>query len=112
MSFNDTQNPPKVERKLAAYAFFGLLGTFKVLSGLAINYDKSEGMWIGTSRKNKMKPLGIKWPYEPIKALGVYYTYDLTLLHEKKFIENIDKVKKLLNLWSCRVYPYTARSQS
>ena len=38
-----------------------------LLSGLAINYDKTKGMWIGTSRKNKTKPLGIKWPSEPIK---------------------------------------------
>ena len=45
---------------------------------------------------------GIKWPNEPIKALGVYYSYDLALLREKNFIENLDKIKKLLNLWSNR----------
>ena len=40
-------------------------------------FTKTEGMWIGSSRKNKAKPFGIKWPNEPIKALGVHYTYDL-----------------------------------
>ena len=37
-----------------------------------------------------------------IKALGAYYSYDLTLLREKNFLENMDKIKKLLNLWSNR----------
>ena len=31
----------------SARAFFDLLDTFKLLSGLAINYSKTEGMWIG-----------------------------------------------------------------
>ena len=59
-------------------------------------------MWIGSFRENKAKPFGIKWPNEPIKALGVHYTYDLKLLHEKNFIERLDSVKKLLNIWSSR----------
>ena len=54
------------------------------------------------SRENKAKPFGIKWPNEPIKALGVYYTSDLKLLHEKNFIERLDSVKKLINIWSSR----------
>ena len=39
--------------------------------------------------------LGIKWPDEPIKARGVHYSYDIKLLHEKKFIERLDSVKNL-----------------
>ena len=51
-------------------------------------------MWIGSLRNNKIKPFGLKWPNEPIKALGVYYSYDEKLLAEKNFIENLDKIKK------------------
>ena len=65
----------------SAHTLFKLLDDFKKLSGLEINPTKTEGMWIGSSRKNKTKPLGIKWPNEPIKALGVYYSYDQKLLH-------------------------------
>ena len=86
----------------SARALFTLLDVFKELSGLRINSSKTEGMWIGSSRSNKLKPFGIKWPDEPIKALGVYYTYDIKLLHEKNFIERLDSVKKLLNIWSSR----------
>ena len=41
-------------------------------------------MRIGSSRENKTKPFGIKWPSEPIKALGVYYSYDKKTATPKK----------------------------
>ena len=31
--------------------------------------------------------------------------YDLKLLHEKNFIERLDSVKKLINIWSSRGLP-------
>ena len=86
----------------SARILFKLLNDFKKLSGLAINPSKTEGMWIGSSRGNKIKPFGIKWPNEPIKALGVYYSYDPKLLLEKNFIEKLDTIKKLINIWSSR----------
>ena len=68
-----------------------------------INCTKTEGMWIsGSARYSKSKPFEIKWPDEPIKALGVYFTYDIKLLYEKNFIERLDSIKKLINLWSSR----------
>ena len=82
----------------SAHNLFKLLDDFKKLSGLAVNPTKTEGMWIGSLRENKAKPLGIKWQNEPIKALGVYYSYD----HEKKFIEKLDSVEKLTHIWSAR----------
>ena len=86
----------------SARVLFKLLDDFKKLSGLAINPSKTEGMWIGSSRGNKTKPFGIKWPNEPIKALGVYCSYDPKLLLEKNFIEKLDTIKKLINIWSSR----------
>ena len=86
----------------SARILFKLLDDFKKLSGLAINPSKTEGLWIGSSRGNKTKPFGIKWPNEPIKALGVYYSYDPKLLLEKNFIEKLDTIKKLINIWSSR----------
>ena len=86
----------------SARILFKLLDDFKKLSGLAINPSKTEGMWIGSSRGNKTKPFGIKWPSEPIKAVGVYYSYDPKLLLEKNLIEKLDTIRKLINIWSSR----------
>ena len=79
-----------------------LLEVYKNASGLTINCTKTEGMWIGSLRDNKTIPLGLKWPDEPIKALGVYYSYDEKLLGEKNFMQNLDKIKKLINIWASR----------
>ena len=74
-------------------ALLDLLEVYKNASGLTINCTKTEGMWIGSLRNNKIKAFGLKWPDEPIKALGVYYSYDEKLLAEKNFIESLDKKK-------------------
>ena len=87
---------------MLARLLFQVLDLFKDISGLKINSTKTEGMWIGASKENKAKPLGIKWPNEPIKALGVYFTYDPKLLKENNFIQRLDSVKKLINIWSSR----------
>ena len=59
-------------------------------------------MWIGSLKESKEEYFGIKWPEIPIKALGVYFTYDQKLLKEKNFIERLDSIKKLINIWSSR----------
>ena len=86
----------------SAQELFNLLDSFRISSGLSINWSKTEGMWIGSTRSNNTKPLGINWTNEPIKALGIFSTYDLKLLHEKNFLENLDNIKKLLNIWYSR----------
>ena len=45
----------------SAKVLFELLDLFKDISGLKINSTKTEGMWIGSSKENKTKLLGIKW---------------------------------------------------
>ena len=86
----------------SARILFQQLELFKILSGLEVNSSKTEGFWIGSLKDNDLKPFGIKWPIEPIKALGVFFTYDKKLLYEKKFKNRVDNMKKLVNIWSAR----------
>ena len=65
-------------------------------------------MWIGSTKENKAKPLGIKWPNQPIKALGVYHTYDVKLLREKNFIEDWIALKSSSISGPREVYPSMA----
>ena len=67
----------------SARTFLNLHDAFKKLSGLTINLSKREGMWIGSSKKSELRPFGITRRGEQIKALRVYYTYDMKLVHEK-----------------------------
>ncbi|KAL9968770.1 hypothetical protein ACROYT_G020892 [Oculina patagonica] len=86
----------------SAHKLFQLLDKFRKLSGLKVNSSKTEGLWLGSLKGNEMKPLGIKWPQDPIKALGIFFTYDKKLLFLKNFSEKLDKIKKLINIWSSR----------
>ena len=82
----------------SAKVLFELLDRFRSISGLKINCSKTEGIWIGSLKESKEEYFGIKWPEIPIKALGVYFTYDQKLLKEKNFIERLDSIKKLINI--------------
>ena len=57
-------------------------------------------MWIGSLKSNDEKPFGINWPSEPIKALGVFFTYDQQLLYEKNFQEKLVNMKKFTIIWT------------
>ena len=76
----------------------------EILSGLRVNSSKTEGLWIGSLKKSDSKPLGIKWPNEPIKALHVGAFFTMTILCSTKifFRQTIVNIKKLINIWSSR----------
>ena len=74
----------------------------KDISGLKINYKTMEGMWIGSTKENKAKPLGIRWPNESIKALIVCCMYDVKLLRENDLLKDWIALKKFINIWSSR----------
>lgn len=82
--------------------YFNYQIVLKIYEGLEINTLKTEGMWIGSQKNNDEKPLGISWPSEPIKALGIFFTYDQSLLYEKIIQMKLDDMKKLTNTWSFR----------
>jgi len=60
----------------SAYKLFQLLDKLKEVSGLKVNSSKTEGLSIGSLKGSEMKPLGIKWPQDPIKALGMFFLYE------------------------------------
>ena len=79
----------------SAHKLFQLLDKFKKVSGLKVNSSKTEGMRIESLKDSEMKPLGIKWPQEPIKALRVFFSCDKKLLHLKNFSEKKLQQKKI-----------------
>jgi hypothetical protein len=49
---------------------------FGNFSGLMINRNKTEGLWIGKLKHSKDKEEHIKWTNKPIKTLAIYYGHD------------------------------------
>lgn len=72
------------------------------MSGLNLNKNKSQGLWLGSKRNCKEKPLNVEWPTEPIKALGVYFSYDEKAAEDMNFVTKIKQIKTLLNIWKSR----------
>ena len=82
-----------------------LLDTFALISGLKVNYDKTEALWIG-SRKGSQTifPSGkpILWAEEKVYALGVWFSTSVNKQLEANFMEKIIKLESILNSWSAR----------
>ena len=79
-----------------------LLQKFKNLSGLEINTTKTEGMWLGRWKNKSDMPFGFRWPRDPIKALGIFFSYDKNKTNELNFAEKIRNLEKTLNSWKKR----------
>ena len=95
----------------SAERFLKVVGTFGMYSGLKLNTDKTEAMWLGKCRKSKSKPLGISWPEKPLRILGAYCSYDENACNELNFGEKIQKCKKVLNEWKSRHLTMIGRVQ-
>jgi hypothetical protein len=49
---------------------------FGSFSGLILNRNKTEGIWIGKLKNCKDKIRGIKWTQNPVKALGIFFGHN------------------------------------
>ena len=79
-----------------------LLNDFINLYGLEINTIKTEGMWLGCWKKKTETPFGFHWPRNPIRALGIFFSYDQNKATELNFVEKIRNLEKTSNSWKTR----------
>ena len=75
------------------------MDAFKKCSDLEINKSKTEGMWLGASRNKKTKRFDITWPSESVYALGIHFSYNEEVSHQKNFEQKLTSMKTLLNIW-------------
>ena len=73
-----------------------LRNAFQKFSALEINKSKTEGMWLGANRNKTSKHFDIAWPFEPICALGVNFSYHNDVSHQKNFEQKLSSMKTLL----------------
>ncbi len=87
---------------LSARLFLTAVDEFGTITGLILNKEKTEAMWLGKNRNSKNAPLGISWPDTPIRILGVYITYDQDMLIQYNLDDKVLNMKKVLNCWKAR----------
>ena len=84
---------------------FSLLDAFALMSGLKVNYAKTEAVWIGTSKNRTDKLLikqNIKWPFQKTKALGVWFSIAEKEGVALNYQERKGKIINILNSWQFR----------
>ena len=80
---------------------FSALKAFEGCSGLKLNKDKTEAYWLGSSH-NCNESLEIETVNNPMKILGIYFTYNSRLKNELNFDATLKSLKKTLNNWQWR----------
>ena len=95
----------------SAKHFLKTVETFGLYSGLKLNKEKTEGMWIGNNKNSQATPLGITWAKSYMKILGVYVSYDQEIIYQKNFADKIAKAKGTVNLWKGRNLTLLGKTQ-
>ena len=76
-----------------------IFGTF---SGLCLNRNKTEGIWIGKLKNSREKIGGISWTDKHVKALGICFGLDKEECSRLNWESRIDKMKRILKSWENR----------
>lgn len=83
-----------------------LFDCFHKISGLRINVNKTEAMWLGRKQHSKQTFGNIKWktfPNNDVKILGVYYSNDKRACDiEKNWTNQIEKINIIMKRWEKR----------
>ena len=75
---------------------------FGVISGLRLNNNKKEILWIGACarRQDKLCPeKDLKWTTDKLKALGVWISSDPVVSMKANYNEKLLKVRNCLSCW-------------
>lgn len=84
---------------------------FGKISGLKINLDKTEGLWLGGGKNRGDNLAGINWDKNVIKALGVFFGYSKRETEIKNWHSKLDKIKLILARWTVRDLTFQGRVQ-
>ena len=78
-----------------------ILKNFGICSGLKLNVEKTEALWLGSNFDNPPF-IDIENINKPIKILGVYFTYNLRKSQELNFDAILNSISKTLKRWKWR----------
>jgi hypothetical protein len=85
----------------SASRLFRTMKSFEKLSGLKINMEKTEGMWLGPLKHSNKKILGIKWK-QCLKLLGIHITYNEEERNNLNYQSKIPIIQNIFDQWKQR----------
>ena len=86
-------------------AILKTFGDFTKVSGLKINFDKSEVLRIGQIKNSNLKiktDLELKWTNEPLKVLEILVSPNLNEIWDKNITPIIEKINSIIKIWGQR----------
>ena len=75
---------------------------FSAATGLQLNVNKSEGLWLGTLKPNKLNFEGISFSEGPIKCLGIYVGTNIENCSSLNWDKKVNDIDILLSKWKKR----------
>ena len=87
-------------------AAFDTLDTFEKLSGLKINSEKTNIVWIGSKKYSHEvfhHRLKFNWGTTTFNLLGILFSVDLVAIPKLNFTKALKKVENLITSWSRRL---------
>ena len=85
-------------------AALNVLEVFGTLSGLRVNTEKTQVVWIGKKKrcKEKLLKLNLQWDTSSFNMLGLLFSVDLVKCTEINFDNQITEIRKIINSWNKR----------
>ena len=81
------------------------LKKFALFSGLELNNDKTQDVWIGSKKNSKvrfLRDMNFCWNPGIFQVLGIKFSTDTTQISSIKFEGKISEIRKILNNWGRR----------
>lgn len=87
----------------SGFEVLNIMQSFHSLSGLKINLNKTEAIWIGSKRNHKPGTLPVKWSRGDFFTLGIWFnSEDENNVINKNLKTKLEDLKVTLNLWKMR----------
>ena len=79
-----------------------MVKNFETVSGLELNIDKCEGMWLGQLKNNSDTFEGILFNNGPIRCLGIYIDKDEDICEIKNWEQKLSDIENIISVWGNR----------
>ena len=80
------------------------LKTFRFISGLKVNVDKTQAIWLGAASGSPLR-LGhedLDWVDRSFKVLGIVFSSNFKNMWKLNFPSKLEELKRLLSTWKRR----------